>query len=216
MLMARDNTRDVQQALSGDYAVGEIVDFDGASELNAEIVPTKDGPKWHVLETLPAHERIVAAHLVGRRFGAYLPEMQYEAVVTKHGELRRGTKFKAVRMMMPGYVFVFVWDIGLHWDRLKGIPGVSRIMCNALGREIVILDQLIDRIRAAENVLNPGELADVLRKAKRRWRKSRMEDTVDVSNEVVQSRCWDPLKDIIRVDDKGKNQTLGDVLGLAS
>ena len=210
MLMATGNLAQVREQV----AVGEIVDYAGASELNAESVPGQV-PRWHIVETHASHERIVAAHLVGRRFGAYLPEMQYLPEVNKRGELRRGQKLPRTRLLVVGYVFVFVWDIEKHWERIMGIPGVAQIMRNVERRPIVLPDAAIDRIRAAENLLSPGQLVDVMKKAKRRWRKSRMPDNDD-GGEVVISRCWDPLMDVEVVDSQGKNQTLGTLLGLAS
>lgn len=209
MLMQKNNIAEVQKAFSR----GVIVDYAGASDLNAEIVPGQQA-HWHVIEPFPSHERIVAAHLVGRRFGMYLPEMQFEPIITKRGELRRGVKFTRPRLMLGAYVLVFVWNIGAHWDRITNIPGVRQIMCNAEGHEIVLSDGMVDRIRAAENVLSPGDLVNVMKIAKRRWRKSRLPD--DDGGEPVRTRCWDPFKDIVSVDGSGENQTLAKALGLAS
>ena len=67
------------------------------AEIETDVTAT-----WHIIETMPAHEQSAAAHLVGRRFGVYLPE-------TEQWEVHRGHKVKMLRPLFPGYLFVFVW-----------------------------------------------------------------------------------------------------------
>ncbi len=215
MLMAAGNMRDVQRAVS----VGEIVDYAGTSELNAEIVPNKD-PTWHVIETLPAHEHIVAGHLVGRRFGVFVPEKD-ETVV------RRGRKYFTRRLLFTGYVFVFVWDIERHFSRITAVPGVHRVICwttEGKSKPVVISDKMIDEIRAVENRYRPlppilAESGVIGIKKKRRWRKSRQDgsDNNAIDPTIVAVRPWSAFQDaLISLDDDGRNQTLQKALGLAS
>lgn len=215
MLIAAGNMRNVQQALS----VGEIVDYDGASALNAEIVAGTE-PGWYIIETFANHERIAAAHMVGRRFGVFVPEKE-ETVV------RRGRKIATTRLLFTGYVFVFVWDIERHFRRLTAIPGVMRVICRSGGGQPVpvkISDKMIDDIRAVENKHRPlppilAESGVIGIKKKRRWRKSRQkpqDDANAIDPTIVAVRPWSAFQDaLITLDEQGRNQTLHRALGLA-
>lgn len=212
------NLADVRTALQ----VGQVVSFvDHCHPNHAEIVPGVT-PRWHVIETVPNHERIVAAHLVARRFGMFVPEIEGDIV-------RRGRKLHFTRLMFTGYVFVFVWDIGSHWDRITGIPGVSSIMC---GRDnlgcvtpVVLSDAVIDKIRAVENTKRPlltisgGEITGQKKKKGRYRRKPRERADIEAEQggEIVACRAWDAFQDAIAtLDSEGRNQTLMTALGLSS
>jgi hypothetical protein len=111
-----DNLGNLAQAYHDLQANAEREDFiRGADErrgpLDAEIVEGCS-PRWHAIVAAPAYERIAAAHLAGRRFGIYLPETEYEVV-------RRGRKRRKHRLMLPGYVLIFVWDIDRHLRRVR-------------------------------------------------------------------------------------------------
>ncbi len=51
------------------------------------------------------------------------------------------------RLIFPGRVFVFVWDVLAHWRRITACPGVSAIMCDGAERPIVVPDEQINRIQ---------------------------------------------------------------------
>lgn len=133
--------------------------------LDAEIVDGRS-PSWHALATVPTHERIAAGHLIGRRFGVYLPESEREVI-------SRGRRRVLRRLLLPGYLLIFVWDVVRHLRRIEACPGVLRVITSG-ERPVVIEDALIDRIRAAENserlplVYTIEEVV-----TKKRWRQSR-------------------------------------------
>jgi hypothetical protein len=74
-------------------------------------------PKWYVVEIYSRHAE---KELARRRFGLYRTPI------------------------MPGYVFVFLWDTDANWSRLEATPAVSTI----LGW---IDDSEIDRVRFLDN-----------------------------------------------------------------
>src|ERR1051326_1422231 len=83
---------------------------------NAEMKAGLD-PTWHVIETYANRERDVAKELIARRFGIFLPE-EDETVV------RRGRKIDQVKLMFPGYLFVFTWLTDENFARIRYTPGV--------------------------------------------------------------------------------------------
>ena len=156
---------------------------------NAEIVEGV-AAKWYVLTTAANQERIAAAHLIGRRFGVYLPETE-ETIVT------RGRKRDVRRLLFRGYLFLFVWDIDRHLRRIRACPGVMGILCRE-GQPAVLPDAAIDDIRQYENSERPLALsveavAAPSKKKKKRWRRSRKpaDDAVPSrDNDIVDVRAW--------------------------
>ncbi|WP_407146264.1 transcription termination/antitermination protein NusG [Bradyrhizobium sp. ORS 86] len=219
----KGNLGEVRAALAA-VQVGDVVDIvDPGDPLAAQIVPGVS-PAWHVLEVQPNHERSVAAHLIARRFGVFVPE-------TEEDIIRRGRKLHVTRLMFRGYVFVFVWDILAHKTRLEVIPGVTRIMRHPPtpegepGEAVVLTDALIDRIRAVENSKRPMTIVIdnslyVSKKKRRRWRKERREryeKELKSAAEIVACRPWSAFEDALSMlDDAGRNQTLLSALGLSS
>src|SRR5690348_11148010 len=61
-------------------------------------------PSWHLIRTVPVRESLAASHLIGRRFGTYLPTFGRDDVLPVSG------KVKAGKPLFPGYLFVFVWN----------------------------------------------------------------------------------------------------------
>jgi transcription antitermination factor NusG len=200
------------------YRVGDIVDYvDPGLPGAAEIVPEVK-PAWYVIETFPNQERSVAAHLIARRFGMFLPE-------TEDDVIRRGRKVHVARPMFAGYVFVFVWDIEKHWSRIIGAPGVVRVMMQTVSDGVsnapaVVPDEVIDKIRAVENGKRPlpdvvmtDEVTGKSKKKPRRWRKAKSQPKV----EILRVRAWDAFQDAIAtLDSDGRNQTLRQALSLCS
>lgn len=150
---------------------------------SAEIVEGT-APKWYVLTTAANQERIAASHLIGRRFGVYLPET--ERTIVKRGN----------RLLFRGYVFLFVWDIDRHQRRIRACPGVMGFLCRE-GRPAVLPDAEIDKIRKYENserpICLPIEAVATPKKKKKRWRRSRraVEEAVpEEENAIVDVRPW--------------------------
>lgn len=120
----------------------------------------ESAPQWHIARVAPGHERIAAAHAIGRvrlltatehlvnrGFGVFVPEREYS-------DIHHGRKRRFVRPMIPGYVFLFVWDINRQWLRIRDCPGVLGIlMCGP--QAAVVPEWLIDFLRAEENRERP-------------------------------------------------------------
>jgi transcription antitermination factor NusG len=218
MLMATNgNLADVRAALGRDLEVGDVVDYSTSNPLMAELVPGVS-PRWHVVEVY--RERTAAAHLIARRFGVFVPEKEQTVV-------RRGRKFEQTTLMFPGYIFVFVWDIGEHLHRIRAVPGVSRVMFID-GKPAILSDKLIDEIRAVENrerplpdIMVPG--APAMPKKKGRWSNKQkllyemQRAQWERDNEVVACRSWSAFQDsLLTLDEEGRNQTLRNALQLAA
>jgi hypothetical protein len=186
---------------------------------DAQIVPGQS-PKWHLLEVYEPAQHEAARQLVKRRFGIFVPEK----VET---EVRRGRKVDRRQLLFPGYIFVFVWNIEQHWDRIVRIDGVAQIVSSqpdmrgyqaktVLGpmraaaslpeyrSALTIDDELIDYIRAIENGGQPPA-------RKRRTRGKRAYD-----DDVVATYPWSAFPDRLwDIDSEERNQALRKALGLS-
>jgi transcriptional antiterminator NusG len=159
-------------------------------ERNAEVFPDVT-PHWHVVTVLPGKERTAADDLSERCFGIYLPE-------SEHTEIRRGRKVDFKRLMLPGYVFVFVWDVDYHLDRIRACDGV-RGMLIMNGKIVIVPDVLINRVRARENEERPLKGLSVAKKHKRCWRKTRKDSgPEDGSDEVLGVHSYSPFLEELR------------------
>lgn len=164
----------------------------------AEVFP-EVSPHWHVVMVLPGQERVAADKLSDRRFGVYLPE-------SEHVEVRRGRKVEIKRLMIPGYVFVFVWDVDRQIDRIRACDGV-RGMLFINGRVAIIPDAVIDDVRIAENrerplpfVVTAGSDAAPPKKAKRYWRKTRKaeDQATNHDNDIISVHSYSPFIEDLR------------------
>lgn len=160
----------------------------------AEIVPGCC-PAWHAVRTQPGRENTTAAFLVARRFGIFLPECEVE-------ETRRGRKVKVMRHMLPGYVFVFVWDIERHLRRIRSCPGVIDVLFEGEDAAIVP-DEKIDQLRAAENSMRPMTITvEVYERKRRKGRGRKVEKQVPVDpSEIVGVHSYSPFIEAMRHPD---------------
>lgn len=225
-MTSKGNLADVRAALGRDFEVGDIIDRSASNPLLAEIYEGVS-PCWHVIETHPNRERTAAAHLIARRFGVFVPEKE-ETVV------RRGRNFEQTTLMFRGYIFVFVWDILEHIDRIKAIPGVMRLVyvedahaddTNSRRRPAVLTDEQVDQIRAVENTERPlhAIMVDDLVKPKGRMNHRQkmlyklQREMAKSDNEIVACHAWSPFQqELLTLDDGGRNQSLCKALGLAT
>lgn len=184
-----------------------------AGPYSAEIVPgTK--PTWHAVLTAPAHERIAASHLIARGFGIYLPET--EVVEFKH---RR--EVKRTKPLIPGYLFVYVWDIARHTSRIRACTGVIDFL-QADGRIMTIPWAIIDQLRVIENyerpiVLPMDEVVRPKQAKKKRWRRSRAEPALlAVPAEIIGVHAYSPFIEEMRsgLDDENRLAVFNRALGL--
>ncbi len=135
----------------------------------AEIVPDAT-PAWHIVKTAPRHEDIAADHLEKRCVGLFLPRFAKGSILTLHNErIDLGDK-----LIFPGLVFVFVWDILRHWQRIKACPGVVTIMVDGAERPVVVPDEQLNKIQLLQFKL-------AISRSKRRKRYRSAEDRITLS-----------------------------------
>lgn len=136
----------------------------------AEIVPGCK-PNWYAVLIAPSHELITAAHLAARRFGVYVPQFDEKEFVRGHARVRRAN-------LLPGYDFVFVWDIERHWGRIRACPGVTGLLRTVDGDPAVVPDDFIDRMQ----VIECASFASLMKPKRGRpgWRRRRQCDEADV------------------------------------
>jgi transcription antitermination factor NusG len=220
--MARDLWMLYQECNGQLFEKGDFVGYDDSDPMHAEITAGAQA-EWVIVETWPGHDGQAAQKLAERRFGIYMPE-------TEQYEVRRGRKVKVARPMFPGYIFVFVFDVGRHAARIQACPGVARIMLSESGTQFATLpDQAINLIRIEENRRRPIELPcdpwtgfraeRKLRRHRKGYRKTmlappegrRIDDT-----EIISVRTWSAFSDGLAtaVDGDERNQLLRKALGL--
>lgn len=179
--------------------------------LDAELVPNGGGEPhghWWAVTTLPNHEGIAAAHLIARRFGIYLPQFS-------HSLMRRGRKVNYTRNMLPGYIFVFVWDISRHWRRILSVPGASGMLPRP------VPDHMIDDLRGEENKLNPEFAMEQVIKYRKRRRQKRQQIIVSeltpiVKGEIVSVHAKSYWTGIETLEPEQRISKLHIALGLAT
>ena len=161
---------------------------------------------WHVLSVEPQHEGVAFAHLVARRFGAYLPE-----IITT--EVIRGREHDVHRPMFRGYLFILVFGFEAHWRRIFACPGVTGVLMNG-GHPAIVPDAAMRIIQAEEAGL--GNEIDIGPKPKKRWR--RIPKAIKAEREAkldVRITTYSVLKSISTLDDSGRVGALHKALGLA-
>lgn len=169
----------------------------GYSSLRAEIVAGVD-PGWYVATVFTGHEQVSAAHLIARGhkmkavdhmiergFGVCVPEGE---VV----EVRRGRKVEVKQVLLPGYVFVFVWDVVRHIGRICACPGVTgMLMAGAM--PAVVPDDVMYRLRVIEN-MHRGPMTTTIEEflpTKRKRQSRRTIRTVPIGpEEIVKVGCY--------------------------
>ena len=178
--------------------------------LDAELVPGVQG-RWHIVRVEGGRETTAAAHLVGRRFGVYLP--QYPEVL-----IVRGRKIERLRNLFPGYLFVFVWDVMNHAGRILAVPGVIDILSRN-DHPVVVPDAMIDDIRRREESEWPlVTTMDVVRVRRRRRKYAHVHESRQLHvrpQDIVSVRAAGWIKGITDLDDEERISKLNDALGLA-
>lgn len=210
MLMATDERSKRLHSISSAMSIQDWAEFNRrAVEIStslenrgakryAEVFPEVT-PRWHVVTVHPGQERTAADDLSDKRFGVYLPE-------SEHTEVRRGRKVDLKRLMLPGYVFVFVWDVERQLDRIRACDGVRGVLI-INGRVAIVPDALVDRVRIAENRERPLPLAlsasaesSPPKKVKRCWRKTRKTDVQveNHDNDIISVHSYSPFIEELR------------------
>jgi transcription antitermination factor NusG len=147
-------------------------------KFSAEIMP-ECSPQWHLIETWPNREMKAVKFLVDRHFGVFLPTFE--------------SKLGATRLIFPGHLFIFVWDIVKHWRRIRMCPGVGRVLMDQPEHPVVVPDKVIDFIQALQFGLSPSKLS----KRQRMKRKYQQQICGDQDEETVILHCrshWNDLE----------------------
>lgn len=171
----------------------------------AEIVSGAD-PRWCIVQTVPGQDRIAMGHLVARGFGVYQPE-------TTRRWKARGKDHKRRVALVPGYIFVFVWDVLKHARRINGCTGVVKIVTVA-EKFITVSDAEIGhmQIEEAREEFGPQLYGDAAPKKKRRRRKHK---SAVVERDVLTISVRGVLRDIKSLDDANRIGAFRKALGLA-
>jgi transcription antitermination factor NusG len=153
--------------------------------------------QWHIGRTLPGEEFKALQFLSQRKVGCFLPRF-HEDVKVVAGEALKGR-----RIMFPGLIFIFTWDILGHWRLIRDCPGMSGIMVDGGLKPVVVPDHAMDRIQALQyNLLEP-------KPKRKRYRSHRRElDFGEVNIGVLDAR-------LSRMSDDERNRALMSVLRLA-
>ena len=163
---------------------------------------TDDSPLWHVAIVQPNQERVAASHLVGRRFACYLPE--FERLVPAS----RGRAAHIVRRpLIPGYIFLYVWNVREHAGRIRACPGIVDLLYD--GEEpAVIPDALIDAIQLTETTFG------FKKPKRRRWRKRKIQPEEEII-EVSAIKCYAAIGEGMKqLSDTERTSLLHKALGL--
>ena len=220
---------------AADLQRGDIVGYGDANALYSQVSPGIEG-KWHLYETMPGQENVVAGHLIGRRFGILLPEISYAPSVRYDAVggrwlVEKGAKLPRRRLMFNGYIFVFAWLDSNNHARVKAVPGIQRLACWPDGAVFSLTDKVVNYIRNLEAILTPVEIPADWRSKPRRngWRKKRLTQGCEAKIEPDLMRAlpkawfhigdgqWIDGVDALGVLDAcGENQSLAKALGLTS
>jgi transcription antitermination factor NusG len=181
-----------------------------AGPYKAEIVEGVS-PLWHLVTTFPNEEERAADHLVERGFGVFVPrfihgtKLRVPIPVEKRDRFHREaweTFDLSEKLIFPGRILVFVWDVLAHWRRIKACPGVGAVMVDGSERPVVVPDSEIATIQIMQFRLSDPS------KPKTRRRQKREHDQDD--------RLTLSTKSYWAVDGAHRNQLLDKALGLAS
>lgn len=85
--------------------------------------------KWYVVSI---YSRDAEIELAKRRFGIFVPAVEETIIL-------RGRKVERHVPLVPGYVFVLLWETDANWSRVANTDGVDRILGWVPDKEI---DQL--------------------------------------------------------------------------
>jgi len=102
------------------------------------------------------------------------------------------------KLLFPGRVFVFVWDVLAHWRRIMACPGVQAIMVNGSEKPVVVPDAEINHIQVMQYVL-------AYARPKRRKRYASANDLITVSTRGYYNQ----------IDGTERNRVLDRLLGAA-
>jgi transcription antitermination factor NusG len=172
---------------------------------HAEIVEGCE-PSWHVLKVAPTHDNIAAGHLVARRFGVFVPTFLEE-------KSERGTVRRRRMLLLPGYVFLFVWNLKRHMRRVLSCPGVSGILL-AGAEPAIVPDKMIDALQAREFEKEGYRFKAVRKRRRNRGRAAEASD--DNGKLVISITAYSALDGIEQLGEAQRLDAFHKAMGLAA
>jgi hypothetical protein len=160
-------------------------------------------PQWHLVQTMAGQELKAVRFLAARQFGVFLPSFTAD-VPRRLGDLELCT---SRRLIFPGHVFVFVWDVLAHWRRIMSCPGVARILMDRAEHPVVVPERVIDLVQAMQF----GFALD--RPSRRRRRRERCQGSRPICDQVVLT-CRSHWRDVVTLAPAGRIGLLHRALGL--
>jgi len=160
---------------------------------HAQVTPDV-APAWHIVRTTPGQENKAAGYLAHRGIGVFVPSF------VPGSRLKLGNELLDLggKLIFPGRVFLFVWDILAHWRRIMACPGVQAVMLNGSEKPVVVPDVEVDRIQVMQYVL-------AVARPKRRKRYTSANDRITISTLGYN-----------QIDGTERNRVLDRLLGAAS
>jgi transcriptional antiterminator RfaH len=111
--------------------------------------------RWYVIQTKPANEHRVEAHLSNQEIAAFLPMLE-----TFH--YLNGKMIPKIKPMFPSYLFAKL-DIQAAYYRVKWTRGVNKILGNG-GEPVPVSEKVIQALRQRMGEKNVVRLDDDLEK----------------------------------------------------
>lgn len=170
---------------------------------SAELVANTD-PHWHMLKVHPNKENKAADFLSARSFGVFLPKFDKGAKITvetrnSKGKMQKETVDLSNKLIFPGRLMLFTWDILRHWRRIMACPGVAQIVVDQLAHPLIVPDHEINKLQILQFILS-------VRTGKKRKRYGvQADDLMTIST-----------SGFFMVDGEQRNRVLDRSLGLAS
>lgn len=150
-MLSSDEIRDIEQRATRIAAYLEWRD----GKFRADIRPGIE-PRWHLVATVPNKEAKAARFLADRGFGVFMPRFDSPALLrVRHPNGRSETIDMSGKLVFPGRIFLFVWDVLHHWRQVKACPGVLNIVVDDRERPVTISDSDMDWIQAVQYGLAP-------------------------------------------------------------
>jgi transcriptional antiterminator RfaH len=135
----------------------------------------RPNPQWYVIQTKPANEHRVDAHLSGQQITVFLPMLE-----TFH--YLRGKMIPRIKPLFPNYLFARL-DICVAYYKVRWTRGVHKILGNG-SEPLPISETVIQTLRQRTGENNVVRLEDDLEKGS-----------------LVQFTCG-PFKDLMGIFDK--------------
>jgi transcriptional antiterminator RfaH len=135
----------------------------------------RPNPQWYVIQTKPANEHRVDAHLSGQQITVFLPMLE-----TFH--YLRGKMIPRIKPLFPNYLFARL-DICVAYYKVRWTRGVHKILGNG-SEPLPISETVIQTLRQRTGENNVVRLDDDLEKGS-----------------LVQFTCG-PFKDLMGIFDK--------------